>query len=632
LTSLDREAERRLVSDLVGEGTLPDELAAVLLARAEGNPFYLRELLRSLRDTGSIVEAEGRWTFDPHVLVEVPDTVERVVLARIDRLPPRDRDLLNAAAVIGREFELPLLARTAGTDLSPDSLANLTRLGLFEGAAGNEYRFSHPLIQETAYFSMLRRGRAELHGRAAAAIEEVIEDGSDAHHAVLARHHSAAGHVNDAVRYHRLAALASQRVVAMEEALNQLDLAIAAAGSLDDESARAQLPELHLLRGQARGRASDYVGGTDDLGRALEGARAIGDQQVEMQALDDLGWLIRAHSYEQAIDHHQQALRIAEEVGDLPTQVTALSRMSMIYLNQLRLNEGMDLAQRALEISRASGQYELLGTALDCRKLAALQLGHLELLEQTVAEIIAVQERANDLYLLQWAYLESATAPLARGELGKAREQIDAATEINARFVSERIAHAMVLEASSWIDRAAGDPRAAIAAMHAAVDTLGDEASPEFAAWLAASLGSHLIEQGDTDEAIAILESALEHAEAVKSPNRALRAVSHLAWARSLVGDVVGSRNALTQAEQVMATITAPPGSVFLDGYRSYLAVARTYLALGEPGRAQDLLTPLVAAAREHGWRDAEQGASELLDATEEISRSGVPARPDQAP
>jgi predicted ATPase len=132
LSSLDRSAERGLISDLVGEDTLPAELERTLLARSEGNPFYLRELLRSLQDTGAIVESAGRWTFDPGVTVEVPDTVERVVLARIDRLPPTERDLLNSAAVIGREFDLALLGSIAGTDLSLDSLSTLTRLGLFE--------------------------------------------------------------------------------------------------------------------------------------------------------------------------------------------------------------------------------------------------------------------------------------------------------------------------------------------------------------------------------------------------------------------------------------------------------------------------------------------------------------------
>lgn len=614
LSSLDREDERSLISDLVGEGTLPPELESTLLRRSEGNPFYLRELLRSLQDTGAILEEEGRWRFDHRVAVEVPETVERVVLARIDRLRPADRDLLNSAAVIGREFDLLLLGRIAGLELSADSLANLTRLGLFETASGGDFRFSHPLIQETAYLSMLRRGRAELHGRVAVAIEEQVEDGSVEHHAVLARHHSAAGHVVEAVKYHRMAALASQRVVAMEEAINQFDLAITAAGSLDAEAARAQLPELYLLRGHARGRTGNYTGGTDDLLAALEGSRRNGDELIEMQSLNELGWLSRVHDYEDAIGLHQQALGIAEKLEEPSNQVTALSRLSLIHLNRLQLADGLELARRALDIARATGRDPLLGTALDCLKLAALQLGHLDLLEETVAEIIEVQERAGDPYLLQWAYIEGATAPLARGDLNQARDRIDHAIDINRRFVSDAIARALILEASSWIDRAGDDPGAAVAAVRSAVDLLGEQTTPEWTAWLGASLGSHLIEQGRVSEAIAVLESALDHSVAIKSPNRAFRAASHLAWARQLAGDDLGSRAALAQALGVFATITAPPGAVFLDGYRSYLAIARTCFAQGDEPGARDLLVPLLAAARQDGWRSAEQEITALLD------------------
>ena len=420
LSSLDRDAERGLVSDLVGKGTLPEDLESLLLQRAEGNPFYLGELLRSLRDTGAIVKTAGRWTFDRDVPFELPETVERVVLARIDRLQSGDRDLLNSAAVIGREFDLPLLSRIAGADLSPASLSNLTRLGLFEASSGAEYRFSHPLIQETAYMSMLRRGRAELHARAAAAIEELAEDGSDEHHAVLARHHSAAGHVADAIKYHRLAAIAAQRVFALEEALNQFDSALAAAGTLDVDSARVQLPELHLLRGRARARSGDFAGGAEDFRQALAEAREIGDGQIEMQALTDLGWMIRVHDYEEAIRLHQQALRKAEELEDPTTQVTALSRLSMMYSNRLQLDHGHELAQRALEIARTAESGSVAGRSLSTASSSRrYQLGDLELLDRTVAEIVEVQARTGDLYLVMWAYIEGATGPLARGDLDR---------------------------------------------------------------------------------------------------------------------------------------------------------------------------------------------------------------------
>ena len=625
LTALDRHAERGLVADLVGEGTLPRELESRLLQRAEGNPFFVGELLRSLRDAGVIVETDGHWQFDGEVPVELPDTVERVVLARIDRLGSGDRDLLNAAAVLGREFDLPLLERVAGAVLSPASLVNLTRLALFE-ESGSNFQFSHPLIQETAYLSMLRRTRVELHGRAAAALEESDAKGSDVeHHSALARHHGAAGHVADAVKHHRLAALASLRVAAADEALNQLNLALAAVESSNEESARRQEPELRLLRGRARGRLGDYVGGTADLQHALAAVRVVADDRTEMHALNELGWLLRVHSYEEAVSHHQQALAIAERLDDPAAQVTALSRMAMIELNRLRLDVGLELAERSLVIARESGRDELLGAALDCLKLAAMQLGDLDLLDRTVDEIAAVHEQTGDLYLLQWAYIESTTSSVAQGDLGQARARIATAAEINSRFVSDQMSKAMLLEARSWIDRADNDPDAAVAAVYEAVAFLEEMTADEWSAWLGASLGSHLIAQGSIPDAVVALESALKHSEAINSPNRTFRAASHLAWARQLDGDHDGSRSALKRAQGILAAVTAPPGEVFLDGYHSYIAVARTCAAQGDQRGAQHVLGPLLDAARRHGWLNAEQEAAELL-----VSVIGAQAPPDQ--
>jgi len=623
LSALDRDAERGLISQLVGEGTLPRDLESRLRERAEGNPFYLGELLRSLRDAGAIVENAGQWSFDREVPVELPDTVERVVLARIDRLASGDRDLLDAAAVLGREFDLTLMGRVAGAELTSISLANLIRLGLFE-EAGTDFRFSHPLIQETAYRSMLRRSRVDLHGRAATAIEEIAEGSLDGKHAVLARHHSAAGHAPEAVRHHRLAAIASLRVAASDEALNQLDLALGAATSLDGASAQLQVPELQLLRGHTRGRLSDYPGGIADLREALASARVAADRQIEMRTLNELGWLLRVHSYEEAISHHEKAFTIAEDLEDRPAQVTALSRMSMIEANRLRLDVGLELARRALVIARETGRDELLGEALDCLKLAAMQLGDLELLDRTVDEIIAVHERTRDPHLLQWAHIEGATASVARGDLGQARDRIATAVEINGRFVSDQVSKAMILEARSWVDRADQDPDAAVAAVRAALDTLGESTTPEWSAWLEASLGSHLIAQGSLLQAIAVLESALDHSEALRSPNRTFRAASHLAWARWLIGDHDGSRAALVRAREILATVTAPPGEVFLDGYHSYIAIARTCFAMGDTPGAQEVLVPLLAAARRHGWRAVEQDAADLV-----VSDSGVPVPRD---
>src|SRR5205823_3851264 len=106
LGALSDEADRALLTDLVGEGVLPADVEDRVLTHADGNPFFLEEMVRSLIDAGSLVAEGPGWRFDHVGPVDVPATVERVILARIDRLTPSCRAVLTAAAVLGRQFGL----------------------------------------------------------------------------------------------------------------------------------------------------------------------------------------------------------------------------------------------------------------------------------------------------------------------------------------------------------------------------------------------------------------------------------------------------------------------------------------------------------------------------------------------
>ena len=128
LVSLTGDAERELLHAVVGAGTLPGDLEERVLEAAEGNPFYLEEVVNSLVDSGALVRSDGLWQFDHDVPVEVPPTVERVVLARIDRLPPEYHDVLASASALGRHFGLPLLEAVIERDGAEDALHELQRL------------------------------------------------------------------------------------------------------------------------------------------------------------------------------------------------------------------------------------------------------------------------------------------------------------------------------------------------------------------------------------------------------------------------------------------------------------------------------------------------------------------------
>ena len=207
LEALSGDAERELLHSLVGAATLPHELEQRVLNDAEGNPFYLEELVGSLVDAGALVaDVDGGWRFDHAVPVQVPETVEKVILARIDRLTPECHDVLTAAAVIGRRFGLPLLQGVSGEEggALQGSLAELQRLDLVREARRwpePEYRFKHVLIQEAAYRTLLSERRIGLHRRAAEWLEHRNADHLEEAFGLLAHHWLAA---EDEGQGHRL--------------------------------------------------------------------------------------------------------------------------------------------------------------------------------------------------------------------------------------------------------------------------------------------------------------------------------------------------------------------------------------------------------------------------------------------
>jgi ABC-type oligopeptide transport system substrate-binding subunit/class 3 adenylate cyclase len=168
------DADGELLAALVAPATLPAELERRVLEAADGNPFFLEELVRSLADVGALVRDGDGWRFDHAVEVEVPPTVEKAILARLDRLSAPARDLVTAASALGRTFALPLLEGVVG-EVPADSLHELQRLGLLRQSRRwpqPEYRFRHALIQETAYRTLLSEQRTRLHRRAAEWLEE----------------------------------------------------------------------------------------------------------------------------------------------------------------------------------------------------------------------------------------------------------------------------------------------------------------------------------------------------------------------------------------------------------------------------------------------------------------------------
>jgi len=223
LESLRGDAGRELLHALVGEGTLPPDMEERILGPAEGNPFFLEELVRALVDAGALVREGDGWRFDHAVEVEVPPTVEKVILARIDRLEPEARSALLAASVLGRQFGLPLLEAVCEPGVEARrSLTDLQRLDMLrEGRRWPEpeFRFKHALIQEAAYRTMLLDERRRLHAKAAVWLQTAYEGREHEVAGLLAHHWLGADDEERAAAYLAKAGDRARQEYALDEAI-----------------------------------------------------------------------------------------------------------------------------------------------------------------------------------------------------------------------------------------------------------------------------------------------------------------------------------------------------------------------------------------------------------------------------
>ena len=206
LEPLTEEMSNQLVGNLLAEAELPADVRSLLLERSDGNPFYLEEVIRSLIDRGALAEEGGRWTAAREIhMTEIPDTLQGVLLARIDRLEEDVRRTLQLASVIGRSFLYRLLEAISEAERELDfHLTQLQRLDLVrekERYPELEYIFKHSLTQEAAYSSILMDRRRDFHRKIALALESLFEDRQDEYLGLLAYHFDQGGDSEKAVPY-----------------------------------------------------------------------------------------------------------------------------------------------------------------------------------------------------------------------------------------------------------------------------------------------------------------------------------------------------------------------------------------------------------------------------------------------
>jgi len=227
LQPLDEDQARTLVANLLEIEDLPERVRALILRKAEGNPFYVEEVIRSLLDAGLVVREDEHWRATREIEnIAVPDTLAGVITARLDRLDDEARHAAQTAAVVGREFRFDVLAQVDDApDTLPIALGTLQKRELVRERSRVPQRvflFKHVLTQETAYASLLLSKRRALHVR----VGECLETNEPERVHEIARHYLEARQETRALPFLVAAGETAMRAGARTEAAGYLRRAL----------------------------------------------------------------------------------------------------------------------------------------------------------------------------------------------------------------------------------------------------------------------------------------------------------------------------------------------------------------------------------------------------------------------
>jgi class 3 adenylate cyclase/tetratricopeptide (TPR) repeat protein len=475
-----------LLQSLLGDDAGLEPLKARLIERTEGNPFFLEESVRTLMETQVLVGERGAYRVAKALpSLQVPATVQAVLAARIDRLPPEEKQLLQTAAVIGTEVPLALLEAMAEAPDEP------LRLGLTHLQAAEflyetrlfpdiEYTFKHALTQQVAYETLLQEQRRALHARVVAALEVLAGDQVAEQVERLARHALRGEEWDKALAYLRQAGEKALARSAHREAAGYFEQALSAVQHLPEQRLiLEQAIDLRLALRTALVPSGDY----ERIFVLLREVESLAAALDDPHRLEQVSLFLSQHFYSRGM--HDQAIACAERALALATAEGEVlrQRLAIQYLGRPH---------------QAQGDYR---RAMDCFR-------------QTVASLEGARQRERFGQAHLPAVFARALLAWCHAELGTFAEGRTLADE--GLRIAEAVGHPNSTLFASWamglLALRQGDLPRALPPLERAVELCGEAEFPSWLPWMAAALGAAYTLAGRVVDAVPLLTRGIEQA------------------------------------------------------------------------------------------------------------------------
>ena len=544
LMPLDRQVSRQLAAELLKRlPEIPDTLADLLIGRADGNPFYMEELVKMLIDRGALTAGAEAWSLSPEQgrWDAVPPTLVGVLQARLDGLPAAERKALQEASVIGLVFwEEALTALDAWSSRALPALVQ-RELALphvdtsLDGV--HEYGFKHQILHEVTYDTVLKRARRALHARAAEWFAGLTGVRAAGLLGSAAWHYERGGDPARAAEYYARAAEEARQRYAHEAALDHVASALRL---LDGEDAATLALRWRLL--DVRERTYELLGKRPEQRADLDALNEVAERLDDDRRRADLATrrsLLagRGGDIQGMEAAAREGLALSERCGDTPLRLNAMRLLADALARQGNLVAGEAMARNGLDEARALRLPGPESRFLNALSIIAAHRNDVAMVLTTSQQATALRRALGDRRNEAIGLAALGAAWLDLGAFAQARSDLDECLRL-LRAMGDRAQEPLATGALSQLALWEGD--AVLAKKHAlvALDVATEvraRALEIFALWC---LGNAELALGDLQPAEVAYGQALEWARAAKSPHAqdAIAGLARVALARGDVG------------------------------------------------------------------------------------------------
>jgi class 3 adenylate cyclase/tetratricopeptide (TPR) repeat protein len=603
----------RLLGNLLDGADISSETTDLFLGKAEGNPFYLEEMVRVLLDDGVIVRQHDRSiVVRPITRLDVPNTLQGLIMARIDHLPAQHKRVLQTAAIIGRVFERRVLGHLVRADMGDAELEafllDLERrefLERREDEGESVYAFKHTLIQQTAYNSLLIARRTQLHAEVGDAIETLFPDALHERAAMLGSHFEQGGVAHKAVPYLVRAGDAAREIYANAEAMAFYRAAIKQLEPLRGDEEDTQWDDLATQLREHIGDILLLIGQNDAARRAYR------DALVQAPPRDPL-WASRLyrkagkvwevlHGYDEALELYALAERTLHEVeargeGWWREHVQLLLERMFVHYWRAEVDELDALATQTQPLVEQYGTSQQRANFFLQRANSAVRRDRYVIGEQTLhysRKAVRASEEECDLLTLGWARFVLAGCLFFAGELDEAESYFQATLLIVER-TGDIVHQSRCLNYLTLIRRLHGEVDAAYEMANRALETATSGQMLEYIALARANLAWVAWRDGQHAEVAA-------HAQAALGLWRQTPVVYPLQWAATLplLALALDERH-LPDAVEHTRALLAPTQQLLPTPITD--ALERALAADADEATLHDTLYEALHAAQKHGY------------------------------